>query len=134
MPDSTRPSSPLRSALPVGMVLNCTDGHAVVVEDGTAPLDGLLTLLQEGYGGARFAPDNPAIVEALPSVSVRVWHSCTKVWKESNWYDGEPEDDWFAEDGDGRRQITVAWFDGALYDLGERAEAAEPSDQEADRG
>jgi hypothetical protein len=116
------------------MLLQCEDGHAVVVEHGTTPLDGLLTLLQDGYGGERFAPDNPAIVKALPSVKVSVWRSCTKAWKESNYGPDDPDDPWWSEDGDGRRQITVAWYPDDLYRLGERAEywanAADASDQE----
>lgn len=113
----------------VGTVFHGDDGDAVVVEPGTTPLDGLLTLLEEGYGGDRFAADNPAVLEALPSVRVEVWRSCSKAWREGEGVGDEWTTDWWAPSGDGRRQVTVAWYDGSLYSLGEAAEGPEADDQ-----
>lgn len=107
-----------------GTVLHCEDGAAVVVERGTTPIEGLITLLEEGYG-ERFAADNPAFIAALPSVRVETWMSCSKSWREEH-CDDPYTDDWWSADGDGKRFIDVAHYDGNMFMLGDDArEAAE---------
>src|SRR4051812_7271100 len=100
----------------VGDVLHCDEGSAVVVEPGTTPLAGLLTLLEEGYGGDRFAETNPAVLVALPRVRVEQWMSCSKAYRDEHC--DAYIDDWWSADGDGKRSITVAYYDGNTYDLG----------------
>jgi hypothetical protein len=106
----------------MGTTLVCEDGSAVIVNPGTTPLQGLLELLTEGYGRP-FAETNPVIVEAAKDLQVEVWHSCTKDWREANGV--EEFDSYWSPEGDGRRSITVAYFDGNIYALGDRADAAE---------
>jgi hypothetical protein len=105
----------------IGTTLLCDNGYAVVVAPGTSALDGLLTLLEEGYGSPRFAPDNPAIVAALESTQCVTWWSCTRAWKEANNREDFWFDDYWAEDGDGKRSIDVVWVNGDIYLLGENA-------------
>jgi hypothetical protein len=107
-----------------GTVLRGGEGAAVVVPSGTSPLDGLNAILDAEYGGEPFAADNPAIVAALPKVRVETWRSCTKAWREGEGVDDDWCDDWWAPDGDGARQITVARYDGRPYALGDAAVAA----------
>lgn len=111
--------------LKVGEVLYCEDGSAIVVEPGTTPLAGLLSLLEADYGGEPFAEDNPAILAALPRVRVEEWRSCTKSWCESENVDREGYVSYWAPNGDGASRITVARYDGHAYELGDQAAEAE---------
>ena len=113
----------------VGTILhNDNDEDALVVPEGTTLIDGLLSLVEEVYGGERFAPDNPAIIAALDHATVGVWRSCTKKWTEAEGVDTEGYNGWWAPDGDGARTITVAAYSGSAYVLGEMAEEAEQTD------
>ena len=117
----------------IGTVLhNDNDEDALVVPDGTTLIDGLLMLVEEVYGGERFAPDNPAIVAALEHAYVGVWHSCSVRWAQDNNVDTEGYNGWWAPDGDGKRSITVASYSGSAYVLGEMAEAAGQDSEVAD--
>lgn len=104
-------------------MLRSDDGVAIVIERGTSLLDALLTLLEQEYGVPRFSETNSVIVQAIAGVHIEVWQSCTKTWRESR--DIEDGMDWWAPDGDGRRSITVAYYEGDAYLLGENAETAE---------
>lgn len=109
----------------VGQLLNCEDGTALVVAEGCTPLDGLLDMLEEGYGCPRFAADNPAILAALSRVKVETWRYCTKPWCEGEGIDWEDYNGYWSANGDGARTIVVAWFDGDAYRLGDEAVCAE---------
>lgn len=116
-----------RRATAVGTMLNCEDGEAIVVPGPDASvLEWLTEMVSEGYGGevAKWSADNPVLVAEAEKLKIETWRSCTKAWRESEGVD-EDRDGWWAPDGDGKRAIYVLWWDGSIYDLGERAEAAE---------
>lgn len=102
-----------------GALLNSDDYSIVVVSPGTTPLDGLLTLIEETTGDL-VAADHPAIVEAAQRVRVETWWSCSTRWKEANGGGWDYQDYW-SRDGDGKRKITVAMYEGSPYDLANEA-------------
>lgn len=107
-----------------GDVLRSDDGETIVVVEGTDPLDALIDLLAYSYGGD-FERTNPVIVEAASRLKVEVWRSCTRDWCEAEGVDDEGTTGWWAPNGDGAREIHAVFYDGSVYDLGERAEEAE---------
>lgn len=116
-----------------GDVFRCDDGGAaLVVNEPTDPVDALVLLVQYAYGG-EWSRSNPVLVEAAQQVSVQVWHSCTKRWREDHMVDDEWGDSWWSPEGDGARQVLVAFYPDDLYDLGERARTAGASDARARR-
>lgn len=108
-----------------GTVLRGEAGSALVVEPGTAPLDALLTMLEEEYGGERFAESNSVVAARAGEVRIETWHSYLKWQREDQGVDDF--EDYWGPDGQGKRSITVAYFDGSVYDLGDEAQAAEVS-------
>lgn len=101
----------------------------LVVPEGTPVIEAVLTLVQETYGGDLFSPDNPAIVQAAEGLRVERWHSCTKAFREAECIgDGDPDGEWWAPHGDGKRTIFVLPFEGDAYSLGEEAEALESTE------
>ncbi len=118
-----------RPAMADYTVLYTEDGSAMTIpESVTEPLDALIALLSEDYGGeiAEWSRDNPVLLAALPDVRIEIWHSCTKAWCES---EGIDPDEWtsgyWAGNGDGERSLRVIWYADNIYDLGEEAEEAE---------
>lgn len=110
-----------------GAVLRGDDGEALVVTEGADPIGALIELVNESYGGPPFARDNPVIVEAAQGLKVEVWRSCTAAYCEAEGIDTDGYDGWWTPDGDGKRKIHVLNYEGDVYDLGERAEEAEPT-------
>jgi hypothetical protein len=109
-----------------GTILRGDDeGSALVVNEPTDPLDGLIALVRDEYGG-EWSRENPVLVEASQQAKVQVWRSCTKAWREGEGVYDEWASDWWAPHGDGARQVLVVWYPDSVYALGERAEAAEP--------
>lgn len=107
----------------IGTILtNENDEQSMVVELHTTLLDGLLELIAEAYGGDHFAPDNPAIVDALAHATIGTWRTCSKQWCEANEVDDEDFNTYWAPDGDGEHTITVVAYPGSVYVLGEMAE------------
>ncbi len=115
-----------------GDVLRSDDGSAIVVNADATQVDGLLDLIEAEYGGDRFASTNPVIVAAATEVRIEVWRSCTKAWREAEGIDVDAG--WWSPEGDGRRSITVAYYDGNAYMLGEAAEQAEQAEARAGDG
>ena len=110
----------------IGTVLRGDDGLSVVVAPGTSPLDALLTLIEEEYGGERLSSDNPVVVAALDGLTVDAWTEYSPARQEA---DGVGEDDdystrWWGPNGDGSETIHVLSFEGNVYDLGDRAHDA----------
>ena len=105
-------------------ILQCDEGSAVVVPPGTEPIDALIHLVKEECGGETWSRTNPTLVEAAENVRIQIWYSCTKAWKQNNWVD-EPDDPYWAPDGDGKRTLLVAYYDGNTYALGDDAQAHE---------
>lgn len=113
----------------VGSLFNTEDGYALVVEEGTEPIDAMIALVAEVYGGDDFSRDNPAIVAATEGERVERWHSCTKAWKEAeNIEDFDSYTDWWASGGDGKRFVWVFCPGKSVYCIGEEAEELEPHD------
>lgn len=107
-----------------GMILRGEDpGVALVVNEPIEPLDALVRIVQEGYGGD-WSTENPVLVDAAREVKVEVWRSCTKAWREGENVDLYA-DSWWSPNGDGGRSLLVAWYPHDVYDLGERAHARE---------
>lgn len=110
--------------LPVGEVLRCEDGYALVV----AALDAdrytaMADLLTYAYGGT-WERGNAVIEEAAEALRIETWHSCTKRYREAMGVEEDAES-WWAADGDGARTIVVAYHDNdGLYDLGDLATKA----------
>lgn len=119
----------VRQHLPVGTILRGDDGPAVVLGPDHDALDGLAMLLEHDYGGT-WTRDDPALVEVASTLSVSVWRSCTKAWREANCWD-EYADSWWAQDGDGAREIRVVWWSGFggedIYSLGDRLTSSSDS-------
>lgn len=109
-----------------GTVFRSDDGLSIVVEPDTDPVTGLIGLLVHDYGG-EWSETNPVLVEAAASLKVEVWRSCTKAWREGEGVDDGYGGEWWAPHGDGARQVHVVWYPRSIWDLGERAEANEPS-------
>jgi hypothetical protein len=111
-----------------GSAFRCDDGGtALVVNRPTEPIDALIDLVVYAFGGT-WARSNPTLVEASAQVRTEVWHSCTKRWREDMGVDDDCVDTWWSPEGDGARQVLVAFYPGDLYDLGEAASAADNRD------
>lgn len=115
MPTTTKPWT----------VLHSEDGDESITVPGpdTDVVDALLTLIEETYGGDRFAPDNPAILAAAEGVKVERWFSVTKQMRESEGIDDGFES-YYTPNGDGRRSIWVVSIQTSGYWLGEKCEEA----------
>ena len=100
--------------------LQCEDGVGIVVPEGTEPMAALLAMLEAGHGSGQDKYDltHPALVEAASEVRISLWRSCTKPWREDRGVDDW--DSYWAEDGDGKRTLRVAYYDGSIYDLGDQ--------------
>jgi hypothetical protein len=104
--------------------LHDEDGSsAIVVPEGTDPLEALVELLNAEYGRV-FSRDNPVLVKEAAGLKIQRWFSCTKAWKEAESV-GEEEEEWWAPNGDGKRSIFVVSSDRSTYVLGEIAEEAD---------
>lgn len=113
-----------------GETFRCDDGGtALVVNKPTDPLDALILLVEYAYGG-EWSRKNSVLIEASQQVSEQVWHSCTKSWREGMGVDDDYSDSWWSPDGDGARQVLVAFYPEDLYDLGERAAAIPRADED----
>lgn len=97
---------------------------AIVVPEGTSPIDALRALVEESYGG-EFSPANPVLLAEAASLKVTPWRECSPAQMEADGIDEEEWVGWWAPHGCGSEVIYVLNYDGAAYDLGERAEAAE---------
>lgn len=109
-------------------ILRGEDGTAIVVPEGTSPVDALLSLVEEEFGGERFSPDNPAIVEAAHGLKIEAWHDCSDSQTRDEY--GEDSDSllgFWAPNGDGKHTIHVLSLDYSGYYLGELCEEHESS-------
>lgn len=111
------------------------DGVAMTIPDGmTDPLDALIALVSEDYGGevASWSKENPVLLAALDDVQIETWRSCTKAWCESEGIDPDGyTSGYWAPSGDGARSIRVVYYRDDAYSLGEEAGQAEKEAQRA---
>lgn len=107
----------------VGTEFRSDDGVALVVTPDTRPVDALCDLLVNNYGG-EWSPDNPAVVEAASALRVEVWRYCPKAQCEAEGWGDDYTTEWWGPDGAGKRSCHVVFYDGSVYDLGERLHEA----------
>jgi hypothetical protein len=97
---------------------------SIVVPEDASPVTALRVLVEENYGG-EFSPDNPVIASEAAGKKIEVWRECSRAQIEDDGIDSRDYDNWWAPHGAGREIIHVLTYDGSLFDLGQRAEAAE---------
>jgi hypothetical protein len=99
-------------------------GVSLVVPPDTDPVEALFVLVEEEYGG-EFSRTNPVIVAEANGMRIEAWRECSEEEAADYGADLDNYNSWWAPGGSGSEVIHVLSYDGALFDLGERAEAAE---------